>query len=280
MPALTDVVAAIERRYDPAWAQEWDSVGLVCGDPEATVDQVHFAVDPVEPVADEAAAGGAQLLVTHHPLFLGGTDSVAAVTPKGRLVHRLISHGVALYVAHTNADVAPDGVSDALAEQLGLADVQPLAADGQRGLGRIGVLPRPARLAEFVEAVAASLPQTRWGVRAAGDPDRMIRRVVVAGGACGDLAETASRLGADVLVTSDLKHHRAAEAVAETGIALVDAAHWATEHPWLTMAARLLAADLAEAGTTVKTTVSTIVTDPWTLHSGPGHPTPNASEES
>jgi dinuclear metal center YbgI/SA1388 family protein len=267
MATVADVVAALERRYDPAWAQDWDSVGLVCGDPNAAVTAVHFAVDPVAVVVDEAIESGAQLLVAHHPLFLGGTESVAATTAKGRVVHRLITRGVALYVAHTNADVAPHGVSDSLALALGLTEVRPLEPGTDRGLGRIGLLPRPMVLRGFVAAVAKSLPATTWGVRAAGDPDRVVQTVVVGGGACGDLAESAAALGADVLVTSDLKHHRTSEAIDETGIALLDAAHWATEQPWTASAASILAADLAAAGTTVETTASTTVTDPWTMHS-------------
>jgi len=94
--ALADVVAELERRYDPRSAEPWDAVGLVCGDPDAPVERVHLAVDPVLAVADEAIAAGAQLLVTHHPLFLGGTTSVAATTAKGRVVHRLVSAGVGL----------------------------------------------------------------------------------------------------------------------------------------------------------------------------------------
>src|SRR3954470_7831216 len=116
---LGEVIETLERHYDPAWAEPWDAVGLVCGDPDADVRRVHFAVDPVTAVVDEALAAGAQLLVTHHPLFLGGTTSVAATTAKGRVVHRLLAAGCALHVAHTNADVADPGVSDALGEALG-----------------------------------------------------------------------------------------------------------------------------------------------------------------
>jgi dinuclear metal center YbgI/SA1388 family protein len=266
MPALSDVIAVIERRYDPSWAEVWDSVGLVCGDPAAEVMRVHLAVDPVEVVVDEAIETGAQLLVTHHPLFLGGTESVATTTAKGRLVHRLITNGVALYVAHTNADVAPAGVSDALAAVLGLSDVRPLEPGAERGLGRIGRLPQPTTLREFVAHAAAVLPATQWGMRAAGDPERRIQTVAVAGGACAELAAPAAALGADVLLTADLKHHRTSEAVAELGIALVDVAHWATEQPWVLSAAAILAVDLAAAGTTVEVTASIAVTDPWTLH--------------
>jgi dinuclear metal center YbgI/SA1388 family protein len=377
MTTVADVVAALDRRYDRTWAQTWDSVGLVCGHPAAEVARVHFAIDPVEEVAEEAIATGAQLLVTHHPLFLGGTDSVAATTPKGRLVHGLISNGVGLYVAHTNADVASPGVNDALATTLGLTDtrvLQPLAEgsldkivtfvpveDAERvldavaaagagtvgdytrcgylgegvgtftpgpttsptigapgqvehvkesrletiaprrlraaviealvaahpyeepaydvvelaavpsslGLGRIGELAAPTTLSQFTDVVAGSLPRTVWGIRSAGDPRRPVRTVAVGGGSCGDLAELAAARGADVLVTSDLKHHRSSEAVADTGIGLVDAAHWATEAPWLDLAAELLVSDLATTGTTVDATVSRIVTDPWTTHAHP-----------
>lgn len=264
MPCVADVVATLERRYDPSWAAEWDAVGLVCGDPAAAVSRVHLAVDPVEVVVDEAIAIGAQLLVTHHPLFLGGTESVAATTAKGRVVHRLVTHGLALYVAHTNADVASPGVSDALGAVLGLGDLRPI--DATDGLGRIGELAAPMTLREFTAAAVAALPATRWGVRAAGDPDRRVSTVAVCGGSGGDLAEAAAAAGADVLLTSDLKHHRTSEALADFGIALVDAAHWATEQPWVVSAATLLAADLVAAGITVETTPSTTVTDPWTLH--------------
>ena len=85
-----------------------------------------------------------------------------------------------------------------------------------------------------------------------------MRTVAVCGGSGGDLAAVAARAGADVLVTADLRHHPASETVEDGGVALVDAAHWATEWPWLAQAAALL--------TTVETTVSTAVTDPWTVH--------------
>src|SRR5213080_3140662 len=123
---LGEVIETLQRQYDPSWAEPWDAVGLVCGDPDTDVRRVQFAVDPVAVVAEEAIAAGAQLLVTHHPLYLRGTTSVAATNAKGRLVHRLIGNGVALYVAHTNADVADPGVSDALAAAIGIEGLQPL----------------------------------------------------------------------------------------------------------------------------------------------------------
>jgi dinuclear metal center YbgI/SA1388 family protein len=363
---LRDVVAALDELYPPAWAESWDAVGLVVGDPDSVVRRVLFAVDPVAPVVAEAGERGADLLVTHHPLYLHGTTSVAATDPKGRAVHRLIAGDCGLFVAHTNADVASPGVSDALADVLGLVDTRPLSplaaepldklvvfvpvddADrvldavaaegagaigdyercawrttgegtfrplpgaaptvgavgeiasvaearlevvlprerrtavvrallaahpyeepaydvlelatvlGSRGLGRVGRLPEPRTLAELTKHVAAVLPETAWGVRAAGNPMQVVETLAVCGGAGDDLFGAAAR-AADAYLTADLRHHPASEA--PDGLALLDAAHWATEWPWLACVARQVAEAVG-----VDTAVSTIVTDPWTLH--------------
>jgi len=371
---LGDVIAAMQRWYAPAWAESWDAVGLVCGDPAEPVSRVSLAVDAVPDTVEEAIVRGAQLLITHHPLLLTGVHGLPATEPKGALVHRMIRGGVAHFVAHTNADAANPGVSDALADVLGLTGLRPLepqadpsvdklvvfvpvgdseklidalAAAGagalgdydrcawstrgvgtfrplpganpsvgavgaieqvnetrvemivpalrraeviaalraahpyeepafdllagvplpsSRGIGRVGELPGPMSLREFTGHAAAVLPATAWGVRAAGDPDRLIRTVAVCGGSGGPLAETARRAGADVLLTADLKHHSTLEATAERpadGIALVDAAHWATEAPWLEVVAMRLR---ERFGTSVEVHVSRIVTDPWTVH--------------
>ena len=117
---LAEIVALLDRWYDPAWAEPWDAVGLVCGDPDDEVRSVLFAVDPVEAVVDEALALGVDLLVVHHPLLLSPVSSVAATTAKGRVVHRLVRGGVALLTAHTNADVPADGVNESIAAALGV----------------------------------------------------------------------------------------------------------------------------------------------------------------
>jgi dinuclear metal center YbgI/SA1388 family protein len=123
---LREVLTAIEGWYDPSWAQSWDAVGLVCGDRDEPVERVVLAVDAVPVTVGEAIQLGAGLLLTHHPLLLSGVHGVPAEDPKGGLVHRMIRGRVAHYVAHTNADVADPGVSDALAARLGLAGLRPL----------------------------------------------------------------------------------------------------------------------------------------------------------
>jgi dinuclear metal center YbgI/SA1388 family protein len=115
---LSEVIEVLDQAYPPQLAQSWDSVGLVCGDPDDLLESVTVAVDATPAVVDEVPDGA--LLLAHHPLLLRGVDTVAASTPKGALVHRLIRTGRSLFTAHTNADSASPGVSDALAHALGL----------------------------------------------------------------------------------------------------------------------------------------------------------------
>ena len=126
---LAEVIAVLDEAYPPGLAHDWDSVGLVCGDPDEVIDSVTVAVDAT--AAGAATVGPRGLLLAHHPLLLRGVDTVAVSTPKGALIHRLIRTGSALFTAHTNADAANPGVSDALAQALGLqveAVLDPVAA--------------------------------------------------------------------------------------------------------------------------------------------------------
>ncbi|HYZ37518.1 MAG TPA: Nif3-like dinuclear metal center hexameric protein [Pseudonocardiaceae bacterium] len=264
---LRDVIAALEVAYPPALAQSWDAVGLVCGDPAEPVHRVLIAVDPVAETVAEALEHDAQLLVTHHPLLLRGVHGVPADDPKGGLVHRLVRAGVGLFCAHTNADAADPGVSDALAHVLGLQITGVLDAHegaSSTGLGRICQLPRPEPLAVFTNRVRGALPETAWGVRAGGDPQRILHTVAVCGGAGDSLLGAASAAGVDAFVTADLRHHPASEHLAAGGPALVDVAHWASEHPWCAQAAAVLGDAL---GGTVDVHVSYRCTDPWTIGS-------------
>jgi len=373
---LSDLTGLLDAWYPPTWADSWDSVGPVCGDPAAPVRRVLLAVDPVQAVADEAISWDADLVVVHHPLLLRAVHSVAATTPKGRVVHSLVRNGIALHVCHTNADSPPHGVSAALAAALGVDDAVPLEANptdpldkivvfvphddlervtdalaeagagaigdyercrfvstgtgsfrpmagarpvigqvgdleqvpetrlemvaprgrrtavisalraahpyeepaydvlemaalpGDRGSGRIGRLAEPLSLRDFASRVVATLPSTGGAVRVAGDPERRIETVAVCGGAGDFLLDRARASGADVYVTSDLRHHPVSELREHAGTdpstpALMDVPHAAAEWMWLPRLAARLRAEPATA--TVEVRVSTTNTDPWTF---------------
>lgn len=371
MPTLSEVVAVLDDLYDPAHADDWDAVGTVVGDLAAPVRKILFAVDPVQAVVDEAVAWGADLVVTHHPLWLKGVTSVAASTPKGRVAHTLISREIALHTCHTNADSPRLGVSESMALALGLQDLRPLdpdpneAIDGwvvfvpvdhaedvvtamhaagagaigdyervffrseglgsfrptegahptigevgrveqvdearlelvapprlrehvraamvaahpyeqvahqvveiscepsiDRGSGRIGTLATPTTVGEFAATVGAALPGHHSVARVAGDLDAPVRTVALCGGSGDFLMATATAAGADVYVTSDLRHHPVSEHLEAGGCPIIDVPHWAAEWTWLPVAAREIESRLPD----VETRVSEIVTDPWTGH--------------
>lgn len=371
---LGEVVDLLHRWYPPSTAESWDAVGLVWGDRDAPCRRVAFAVDPVRPVADEAVAWGADLLVVHHPLFLKGVHGFTSATPKGRTLTRLAAGGCGLLTAHTNADGAAGGVSESLALALGMTGLEPLqpspsrpldkvvvfvpvshadavrAALQQAGAGELGdydacsftttgtgrfrplegaspaigavgqleeveeerieaVLPRgrrtsvvrallaahpyeepawdvyevadaghsatgtgrigdiaPVSLRDLSAAVSSALPGPIGSVRVGGDLDRVVRRVAVVGGAGDFLLDSIAASDADVYLTSDLRHHPAAEFLEKDGPALIDVPHWAAEWTWLPVIARRLRESVIGAGgATVETRVSEIVTDPWQL---------------
>nr|WP_202556206.1 Nif3-like dinuclear metal center hexameric protein [Streptomyces sp. SID4950] len=278
---MSEVIAALENLWPAARAESWDAVGTVAGDPDQEISRVLFAVDPVQEIVDEAVRLGADLLVTHHPLYLRGTTTVAAHTFKGRVVHTLIKHDIALHVAHTNADTADPGVSDALAGALGLRVVRPLVPDptdpeGRRGLGRVCELDHPVTVGELAARAAVRLPATAQGIRVAGDPDATVRTVAVSGGSGDSLFDHVRAAGVDAFLTADLRHHPASEFLADRAhrpLALLDAAHWATEWPWCELAATQLDEISDRHGWDLRVHVSRTVTDPWTSHSpSPGAP--------
>nr|WP_300336599.1 Nif3-like dinuclear metal center hexameric protein [Actinomyces sp.] len=272
-PTVGQVVTLLRRIAPNELAESWDSNQLICGDPADPVRTVLLAVDPLPAVVDEAIKTGVDMVITHHPLFLRGTDHVSATTSKGRSVHRLIRAGIALANAHTSWDSASGGVADALAAAVGLTQtvvLSPSQADPGLGIGRVGDLETPTTLRAFAQAVAAALPDSAPGLLVGGDLDAEVRRVAVSGGSGDSLLGAARDAGADVFVTADLRHHPATDHLAEGRPYLLCGTHWATEWVGLPPLATRLEAEAAALGRRLTAQVSRVVTDAWTLRLSTG----------
>ena len=211
------------------------------------------------------------MVITHHPLLLRGASFLPVTDPKGAVVTRLIRAGVSLFNAHTNADVACEGVATALADLIGLRDTVPLEpcgvdAEGHEiGLGRVGTI-EPTTLGAFADHVASVLPAGPTGLLVGGDEAMAVSRVAVLGGA-GDSALNAARAAdVDVYLTADLRHHPASEHLEGGRPALLCGSHWATESPWLPVLARRIRAAASASEVELRVEVSTIVTEPWTSY--------------
>lgn len=208
-------------------AEEWDNVGILAGSENQMVNKVLCALDFNAAVLDEAIDRGAQLIITHHPILFSGRKNMREDDAEGRLICALIRNKIGLIAAHTNFDNANPGVNDALAEKLGLSDVE--AADC--GM-RIGV-PQEKLLGDFVRRAENVLGGP---VRCYGRANNIISKVAVLGGAGGSFADIALKNGADVYLTGEISHHRAWDAYAE-GLCCLEAGHAATEMPAIYMLA-------------------------------------------
>ncbi|MCI1896193.1 MAG: Nif3-like dinuclear metal center hexameric protein [Ancrocorticia sp.] len=254
-----DAVAVLNRLFPPETAESWDHVGLAIGDVNAPCRKVLFAVDPCEATVREAIDGHADLLVTHHPLYLRGTHSVATTSAKGRWTAELIRHGVAQFSAHTNADVAAS--TRALAELFGVRLERPLS---ESGIGGVGTLAAPVTLREFAHRVADALPAVPAGILVGGDLDALVSTVALCSGSGDSFLDAANAAGADVYVTADLRHHPASDHLWNGGCALVCGTHWATEWPLLGLMEQWFRDGVRESyGSNVDTEISTTPTDPW-----------------
>ena len=340
-----DIIAKLEQLAPGYLAEDWDNIGLLVGSPEQTIHKVSVALDVDMAVIDEAIAGGADMIVAHHPLIFKKISQLRTDLPLGSMLSALIKHGIAVYAAHTNLDSAPGGVNDVLARKLNLLAAVPLTTvyqeplhklavfvpashveqvrmamieagaghignyshctfqtqgigtflplagtvpfigeqgrlefveeyrletivaksrrseviaamlaahpyeevaydeyvlknNGPRyGLGRVGRLSESMSLAEFIQKVKAALGVE--AIKVAGPAAAVINTVAVCGGSGASLIETASKAGADVLVTGDVKYHEAQQAIAE-GLVIIDAGHFATEQPVVESVVRYL----------------------------------------
>jgi len=263
---VAEVNSAVEALWPPSGTEPWDAPGLLSGAPDAEVSSILLAVDAVRATVDEAVETGADLLLVHHPLLLRGVTAIAETTAKGAMLARLIRADCALIAAHTNADVVETGTSAVFAARLSLQDARPIATSADnaaRGIGRVGRLPEPTTLGALARLLGELLPATASGIRVSGDFDTPVQTVALCGGAGDSLLAEPAVTGADVYITSDLRHHPASEArenaAAAGGPALIDVSHWASEWLWLDTAAAELRAALP--GVTI--TVSDLRTDPW-----------------
>ena len=247
MATVHDILTYLETLAPRFMKMDWDNVGLLCGSKRQEVSKILVALDPFEGVCQEAAAIGADLIVTHHPLIFQAIKSVTDETSVGRSIQLLCREGISAINAHTNLDCAPGGVNDRLAAALGLSEIEvidPMGTDenGQEwGLLRKGVVAEQT-LSAFLSVVKSALGCE--GLRYV-DGSRLVRKVAVGGGACASELMDAYHAGCDTFVTSDVKYNQFWDAK-DLGLNLIDAGHFYTENPVTACLAEKIAAAFPE----------------------------------
>ena len=236
-----------------AMAEPWDNVGLMVGDPDQQVNGILIALDPTEALIQEALSQNLNTILTHHPLIFHPLKTIPSNTPMGRMLKKALEHDLAFIACHTNLDLVAAGVSNALAEKIGLCDTRPLtgqesAAQGQSpGFGKIGSLPVPLSSGQFLNRLLTALAAP--GIQIAGTLPEAIHTVALCGGSGSDLAETAQNMGAQVYITGEVKHSVARWAEG-AGFCVIDAGHYPTENLIVPILAEILKKSCMDQGFT------------------------------
>jgi len=247
MATVHDILTFLETLAPRSMKMDWDNVGLLCGSKKQEVSKILVALDPFEGVCEEAAAMGADLIVTHHPLIFKALNAITDETSIGRSIQLLCREGISAINAHTNLDCAPGGVNDRLASALGLTEIEvidPMGVDAEGkewGLLRKGSVAEQ-NLADFLPVVKAALGCE--GLRYV-DGGKPVHKVAVGGGACASELMDAYRSGCDTFVTSDVKYNQFWDAK-DLGVNLIDAGHFYTENPITACLAEKIAAAFPE----------------------------------
>jgi dinuclear metal center YbgI/SA1388 family protein len=154
---VNDVLRALDERFPFAHCADWDNVGILLGDPDAPVRSVLIALDATPAVIARLRRRPADLLVTHHPVVFTPLKSVRPDPGPSAAAFALLRMGVAVISAHTNADVAPRGVSHAMALRLRLRGIRPLIpGEPSSGACKIVTFVPPSRADAVLNAAAAA----------------------------------------------------------------------------------------------------------------------------
>ncbi|OGP15310.1 MAG: Nif3-like dinuclear metal center hexameric protein [Deltaproteobacteria bacterium RIFCSPLOWO2_02_FULL_50_16] len=231
MTTVADIVAVLEEKMPPELQEPWDHIGLHVGRRDNTVTKILLTLDVTPDVIQEAIAIRAELIVVHHPLIFQSYASIRDDQLLGEMLEILVGQKIAVFVAHTNCDVAPGGLNEALAHRLGLKKILPLIPSSRpgyerAGLGRWGSLPHKTTLGDFLKNIEKSFCPT--SLRYVGDPKVLIKTVAVCSGSGAGYWEVAKKVGADCYVTGDVKYHGALEAGLHD-FPLIDLGHYSTE---------------------------------------------------
>jgi len=229
--ALLDSIAPF------ALAEEWDNAGLLIEGNSKRVSKVMVALEPSWNVLDETVKQKADCLITHHPLFFNLPNTLKnSENPIVKKVLFVVRNNINYYALHTNFDSSVGGANDILADLLGIDSrlaIEPsavLETNRQKGsvagLGRIGKLRQPMILSELAEYTKKCFKVKN--LRLAGAEKKEVSKVAVCSGSGGDFWEKSLKMGADVLVTGDVKYHQAQEAK-ERGLSFLDVGHFGPE---------------------------------------------------
>ena len=199
---------------------EWDNCGLLVGNEEDEIVKIGFVLDLTKETLKYALDRSINLIVTHHPVIFTSQKTFLS----GNIAFDAAVNGVSVISCHTCYDSAEGGVSDILAEKIGLSDISVFETEEKPFCVRKGIT-KEYSPDDFAKAVASKLDTTVRFVKG----NRNIKTVAVCGGGGGDFVNEVASSGIDAYVTGDISHHQFLLAE-EKGLTLIAAGHFETEN--------------------------------------------------
>lgn len=226
---LKNLINIIEDKYPLSLAYEWDNPGLILGDYNQEIKKVMTTLDVTEKVLDDALEKGCDCIISHHPLIFSNVKQINTDTRIGRIILKAAKKNVALYAAHTNMDTAHDGINKKLSDLIGIKEGEIIEKNlkiSGTGLGYIGNVDEIS-LKDFAVYIKKVLKSQY--IRFSGNPEQLIKRVAIGSGSCAELIPKAIEMGADTIITGDLKYHTCLD-FTENNFSIIDAGHFYTEY--------------------------------------------------
>lgn len=230
---VKDVLEAIDSIAPWDLAEAWDNSGLQVGNPESVVRRIGISLDVTQEVINESISSGIDCLITHHPFLFKPLKKIDFSSHEGIVIQKAAKSGLSIISAHTNFDVAVNGLNDILSYRIGLRETAALVRakgtgdlDKQTGIGRVGHFVSDISLSELAMLVKETLGLKN--LRYVGDPNKILKKAAVCSGSGGSLLNDFFRSGADVYISGDIKYHEARDVEAR-GLAIIDIGHFGSE---------------------------------------------------
>ena len=231
MPKVKDIISILQDFSPEQYIYDYDNVGLMLGSPDADVTKVLCCLDVTTEVVNEAIEMEAQLIISHHPLIFTPLKELTTTNNLGDKIIKLIKNDISVYSAHTNLDFVSGGINDYVAKLFGLVDISPIDSyiSNSEGFGRIGTLINPITANKLGEIVKQKLDDRLVSV--IGYTNNVIYKVAVINGSGGgdvSIVDKAIKLGANALITGEVKHHVAIYAK-ENNFNIIEMQHYTSE---------------------------------------------------
>lgn len=229
---LGNIIKELEKNFPKQLAEKWDNVGLLVGDREQKIKKIMILLDATEKAIDYAIEKNVDLIITHHPMIFSPLKSIDYSEIIGRKIIKLIKNEISLYTLHTNLDSAKDGLNEYIGNYLGLSKGKILERNDfqeNSGIGRVYKLEEKSNIHDIIELVKRKLNLENVNVVLAEKSEsESVEKIAVINGSGMSYWKLAKKLGADIVITGDVKYHEALDAK-EAGISIIDVGHYESE---------------------------------------------------